>query len=244
MNVESWLIFLRRLGITLEQNDTVALEGAPIYLSDEPGPDNHNANAVVQSVATELRDCCRGVQLHVLFDDLNGEERDGVRQRYRDLFPFPPHRVALETELIPDAWQVFEAIPTRWTDGVAGLRRLTRNGEDVTPALLKGDGVPTCALLDTAFQLGKAADLIVVVHPEKLSVDGSSVDFRIQQQGVHAVLRAMRSVEQSHDALPWKHGYINIWLDAAGNVINVTRLHNKGRSVVMRGVRMKEQAAG
>lgn len=222
---------LKNLGLVAGQH--VALEGAPIYLVDMPGPAYRQANAVITVLAQALVDLGCVPELHVLMDEHTCTEHPSSRARYCRELPLDPFRVVLESEMVHPSWDVLERIPAhliQHNGGTTGQQKVLHASPQ--PILITNRGQPTCALMDSAFQLSKSAALSIIIHPVKMMVSGSEVDFTLQQEGLCAVLSALRNQNQDHPALPWELGMVHLWLDEHGQIVRSWRARNKGRQVL------------
>lgn len=222
---------LKNLGLVAGQR--VALEGAPIYLVDMPGSAHRQTNAVITVLGKALVELGCLPELHVLLDEHTCSEEPCARERYCAELSLDPIRVVLESEMVRPSWNVLERIPAhliQHNGGTTGQQKVLHASPQ--PILVTNRGQPTCALMDSAFQLSKSAALSIIVHPEKMMVSGSQVDFRLQQEGLCAVLSALRNLNQEHPALPWELGMVHLWLDEHGQIVRSWRARNKGRQIL------------
>jgi len=205
----------------------VALEGVPIYLADEPGEVHQQGARVLSAVIKVLaaRGCV--VKQHILLDEVHTGGRDiptGNTRSYLALSSARvPTRLVYEGELVEGALGWLDTIPQKLFSngsGNSGLRKLHR---DPQPLLTRHGGDPACALLDATFQLGKVADLSIIVHPKQMDVNGSVIDFQEQQAGMLAVLQSIRHEGQRGPWMPWKNGVVHLWLDESGHAVELTR---------------------
>ncbi len=222
---------LKNLGLVVGQH--VALEGAPIYLVDMPGPAHHQANAVISVLAEALVRLGCVPELHVLMDEHTCSEEPGARERYCSELPLSPHRVVLESAMVQPSWDVLDRIPDHLIQrngGTTGQQKVLHASPQ--PILVTNRGAPTCALMDSAFQLSKSAALSIIVHPAEMLVGGNQVNFTLQQESTCAVLAALRDSDQDHPVLPWELGMVHLWLDEHGQIVRSWRARNKGRQIL------------
>ena len=214
----NWESLLRRVNPGM----VVALEGAPIYLCDSPTAVHAAANKVVAQIAEAVQALGARPELHVLLDDFTCEEADGHRESYLNCLPLCPSRVVLESELVQPARELFgRLMPKRIMSGgkQGNFRRLT---VEPKPVLITDSGRPACALLDTAFQLGKKADISFVIHPRVMEVSGSRVSFGKQQWGVLRVIKSVRRTAGERPQFPWPLGLVHVWLDEVGQIAGIS----------------------
>ena len=217
--------------LQLQAGDVIAIEGAPIYLCDPPSGAHRHAFDVMQQLIVAIDRLGCVTHHHLLLDEYSCVERSGIRAKYEHVdMPTPAH-IALESDFVQPAQRVLSAIPARAVTRGGLNGNFRRLGSGSQPVLVTDRSKPACALLDSAFQRGKVCDLNIVIHPERMLIDGEVADFRAQQQGVFDVLCAIRGDGQSHASLPWRKGWIHIWLGDSGEVVEVTWRRNKGRGV-------------
>ncbi len=223
--------FLKSLG--LQPGDVVALEGAPIYLSDAPGRAHEQANRLVGVLADALKAYGCLPELHVLLDELTCVEHPGTRNRYLEALPLHPVRITLESTMLNPGLELLGQLAKSRVQrggGSTGRQCVLRLAPH--PILVTNQGRPACSLMDSAFQLGKRGSLSIIVHPNTMMVGGSPVSFIDQQRGVLGVLSSRRTLElPKTDHLPWELGVLHFWLDQSGNVASSWRSWNKGRTV-------------
>lgn len=223
---------LKRIG----EGGRVALEGSPIYLDTMPTADHKRSYKVLWRIAKYLRERDALVSAYVLLDEYNCEEADGARAAHLAAAAQLNPVVLLESAMQDGALKVLGEIHDQYLQTPHGKSLWLRNPKGAQPRLLGSDGSPRCALLDAAFQLGKTVDgerpdINIVVHPHKMLVGDTMVNFKEQQEGVLAVLRSRRPQNgPHHEHLPWSVGVVHIWLDENGAVCEASLTRNKGRS--------------
>lgn len=224
--------FLNALG--LQPGDTVALEGAPIYLCDAPMAVHHQAEQVLEQLASALTERGCIIDRRLLVDEYSCEDR-GHCSAYEAICRVPYSSIMLESELVAPARKLLELIPEKVLHRGGSTGQLVKlvagqhNVDREQPLLVKNSDMPACALLDAAFQRSKVCDLNVVVHPEQLQIGKEIADFRGQQASVFEVLRAVRMPGASrHPQLPWRRGWVHVWLSPDGDISTITWTRNKG----------------
>lgn len=223
------------LGIHAGQ--TVALEGAPVYLSDFPQAVHEAALNILKKISDFSKEQGVLCEHWLLLDEIHGVSRPGARAAYLDLVQsvFPADYIVMEGDLCNDALAVLASLPNKSVDRAGGDSHLSRLKKEPKPQLTNHYGQPSCALLDAAFQLRKRnASLSVVVHPEAMLVGGNIVDFRQQQAGVLAVLETARLLHKTQPEFPCTHGVLHLWLDAAQGICAVERTCVRGTNVIRR----------
>lgn len=222
--------FLKK--IQINPNSRVAIETAPIYLCEEPNIFHKNSDFLATHIYRQLQTMGCQVDFFLLLDEYSCVEKQGNREKHVELLTLSPTQIILESELVSPASELQKNIPNRFTvrGGKQGnFLRLKRNP---SPVLVKDNGLPACALLDSTFQLSKNCDLNIIIHPEKMFINGEEVSFVEQQRGVLSVLQSIRNQNNPQFAqLPWSKGLIHIWLDSVGEVSRIIWIRNKGRGL-------------
>lgn len=222
--------FLKK--IQLNANSRVVIETAPIYLCDEPNIFHTKSDFIANNIYSQLQALGCKIDFFLLLDEYSCNEKQGNRKKYKDLLTLVPTQIILESELVGPATELKKYIPNRFTvrGGKQGnFLRLKRNP---SPVLVKDNGLPACALLDSAFQLSKHCDLNIIIHPEKMFIEDKEVSFVEQQRGVLSVLQSIRNQNSSQFAqLPWSKGLIHIWLDSRAEISRIIWIRNKGRGI-------------
>ena len=166
----------------------VILEGTPLYQGEGWTHDHEFGYNTLLPQLNELLGRRWIDTRHVaMIDDLNVEEMfaGSTNRRLLDYMSVRPASVVFESHLKEAAEEAIQDLSDAGGVGtVAGV--LSLNHRDNPIPLRNSQGIPSCELLDSLFQLTKRCDATVIFHP---------TTFRRQQEGMREMLIEVNSGE-------------------------------------------------
>lgn len=177
----------------LEGAETVVVEAAHIYADKEPGDEQRISAEIGTQISAGLSPRVRKL---LLIDDLNITQNTLNQPDYLILLKewgFIPDEVFLEKDMVPGVIgpdgileKIKQAKSAKIKNGEGQTKRFWAPNPDRMIKLVKADGIPTCAALDSVFSRQKStmAQGAVTILPENYMDQQRETQTIMQRAGI------------------------------------------------------------